>query len=109
MATLDTFLGTCGKVHSSCNVRAIIEALMNRLATFAEDNPAVFQKEDIFPKFQTYCGDIVAKHKKMKLEDRLSLQCALVNFAARCFPDRDEYVAGVIGIVHGLLEKEETV
>merc|ERR1719336_1596263 len=107
MATLDTFLSTCGKLHSSCSVKNIIEALMNRLSNFASESPAVFQKEDVFPKFQQYCGQIVAKpNKKMKLDDRLSLLCALVNFASQCYPDRDEYVAGVVANVYELLSKD---
>merc|ERR1719336_1951583 len=52
LETLDTFLKTCAKLHSSVNVRNIIEALMNRLSNFASESPAVFQKEDVFPKFQ---------------------------------------------------------
>merc|ERR1719193_864536 len=39
LATLDTFLKTCSKLHTSVNVRTIIESLMNRLATYATEHP----------------------------------------------------------------------
>jgi len=104
LATLDTFLKTCAKLHSSVNVRSIIEAMMNRLADYAKENADHFQKEDVFPKFQQCCQTIINKPKsKMKLEDLLSLQCALVNFASQCYPTEDKYVADVVNSVYQLL------
>jgi len=107
LATLDVFLKTCSKLHNSVNVRVIIESLMNRLATFAAENPSVFGQEDVFPKFQECCKAIVAKPKsKMKLQDLLSLQCALVNFAAQCYPGEDKYIAEVIKSVYEILSNK---
>jgi len=107
LATLDTFLKTCSKLHSSVNVRIIIESLMNRLAAFAAENPSVFGQEDVFPKFQDCCKAIIAKPKsKMKLQDLLSLQCALVNFAAQCYPGEDKYIADVIQSVYEILSSK---
>jgi len=107
LATLDVFLKTCSKLHSSVNVRTIIESLMNRLAAFAAENPSVFGKEDVFPKFQECCKAIIAKPKsKMKLQDLLSLQCALVNFAAQCYPGEDKYIAEVIKSVYEILSSK---
>lgn len=104
LATLDTFLKTCAKLHSSVNVRSIIEAMMNRLAEYAKENSDHFRKEDVFPKFQQCCQTIINKPKsKMKLEDLLSLQCSLVNFAAQCYPTEDKYVADVVNSVYQLL------
>jgi len=107
LATLDIFLKTCSKLHSSVNVRTIIESLMNRLATFAAENPGLFAQEDVFPKFQDCCQVIIAKPKsKMKLGDLLSLQCALVNFAAQCYPGEDKYIAEVIKSVYEILSSK---
>jgi len=107
LATLDVFLKTCSKLHSSVNVRVIIESLMNRLAAFAAENPSVFGQEDVFPKFQECCKAIIAKPKsKMKLQDLLSLQCALVNFAAQCYPGEDKYIAEVIKSVFEILSSK---
>jgi len=107
LATLDIFLKTCSKLHSSVNVRIIIESLMNRLATFATEHPSLFGQEDVFPKFQDCCKAIIAKPKsKMKLQDLLSLQCALVNFAAQCYPGEDKYIAEVIKSVYEILSSK---
>lgn len=107
LATLDVFLKTCSKLHSSVNVRIIIESLMNRLAAFATEHPSLFGQEDVFPKFQECCKTIIAKPKsKMKLQDLLSLQCALVNFAAQCYPGEDKYIAEVIQSVYEILSSK---
>jgi len=107
MATLDIFLKTCSSLHSSVKVRIIIESLMNRLANYATEHPSLFKQEDVFPKFQECCKTIIAKPKsKMKLQDLLSLQCALVNFAAQCYPGEDKYIADVISSVYAILSSK---
>ena len=77
LATLDDFLQAVNKLQPSVNVNAIIIKLMERLAKFAEmsiENRMLFEERNVFEIFQQYCKKIIEKHKKMSLDDVLSLQ-----------------------------------
>ena len=93
---------------------------MDRLAQFASDNMIsedekekdnnkndesnedkqsamkIFHKTNVFETFQKYCKNIIENHKGMKLEDMLSLQVALINFAAQCYPEKHNYIASML-------------
>merc|ERR1719361_2741020 len=103
LATLDKFLQTCSQLRSAVNVKTIIVSLMNRLSAYAKDNDGAFADRDVFPIFQKNCADIVEKAKKMKLEDKLSVQTALVNFASSCYPGKDDYVKAAVTVAAGSL------
>lgn len=107
LATLDEFLATCAKLVKDVNVKSIITSLMDRLAKFADDNPALFSEKDVFPIFQSQCATLVTKRKKMSLQDKLELQVSLVNFATKCYPDNQDYVIKVWETSLKLLKKFE--
>ena len=79
LKTLDGFLTVVNKLQSSVNVNSIIIKLMERLSKYASDSDsnAIFAQKDIFAIFQNYCKQIIAKHKKMTLDDILALYVCL--------------------------------
>jgi len=98
LRTLDGFLTVVNKLQSAVNVNSIIIKLMERLSKFANEteNKQLFGERDIFAIFQNYCRDIIDKHKKMTLDDILALYVELVNFAAQCYPGKDEYIGTML-------------
>eukprot|EP01084_Bolivina_argentea_P227891 384972_1 len=107
LKTLDGFLTVVNKLQSSVNVNSIIIKLMERLSKYAEsqENKEIFQEKDIFAIFQNYCKQIITKHKKMTLDDILALYVELVNFAAQCYPGRDEYIGTMMDETLSIIEK----
>eukprot|EP01084_Bolivina_argentea_P140784 247437_1 len=105
--TLDGFLSVVNKLQSSVNVNSIIIKLMERLSKYAEhaENREIFLNKDIFSIFQDYCKQIITKHKKMTLNDILALYVELVNFAAQCYPGRDEYIASMLDETLRVIDK----
>jgi len=108
LSTLEEFLGTCTKLVSQVDVKDIITSLMDRLAKFASENPALFSENDVFPVFQEQCEKLVTKRKKMAVTDKLELQVSLVNFATNCYPDQHDYVIGVWKTCLKLIRKVES-
>lgn len=93
LATLETFLNTCSQLQDNVNVKDIIIRLMDRLATFAREQPdSIPDSLEMFPLFHKYSTQIIESKPDMKLCDILSLQVALVNFAAGCYPERLAYL-----------------
>mmetsp|Transcript_33853 Transcript_33853/g.54199 ORF Transcript_33853/g.54199 Transcript_33853/m.54199 type:complete len:848 (-) Transcript_33853:201-2744(-) len=111
LKTLDGFLSVVNKLQSTVNVNSIIIKLMERLSKYAAEdaNKTVFQEKDIFAIFQNYCKQIIEKHKKMTLDDILALYVELVNFAAECYPGRDEYIGTMLDETLAVIEKHEAV
>lgn len=75
---------------------------MTRLASFARDFPEKMPSDlEMFPLFRKYAEQIIESQKTSKAglnlgDDVLPLQVALVNFAARCYPERLNYVDSVL-------------
>merc|ERR1719229_1079921 len=107
LLTLDGFLTVVNKLQSTVNINSIIIKLMERLSKFAAENEnrEIFQEKDIFAIFQDYCKQIITKHKKMTLDDILALYVELVNFAAQCYPGKDEYIGSMMDETLAIIQK----
>ncbi|ETO08946.1 vacuolar sorting protein [Reticulomyxa filosa] len=99
LATLESFLSAVNKLHSSVAVNQIVIKLMNRLAKYAEqgaDHRQSFQDKNVFETFEQQVKEIIQKHTKLTIDDTLGLYVELVNFAAQCYPGKDDYVVSMI-------------
>merc|ERR1719229_2173710 len=107
LLTLDGFLTVVNKLQSTVNINSIIIKLMERLSKFAAEpeHKQLFGQRDIFAIFQNYCKEIIEKHKKMTLDDILALYVELVNFAAQCYPGKDEYIGTMMDETLRVIEK----
>jgi len=95
--TLENFLGTLAQLQKNVNVKNIIIALMNRLSHFAKESPdAIPSSIEMFPLFLKYSKEAIEANSKISLEDILSLQVALINFASAVYPDRLSYIDHVL-------------
>eukprot|EP00455_Lapot_gusevi_P027321 TRINITY_DN2889_c0_g2_i1.p1 TRINITY_DN2889_c0_g2~~TRINITY_DN2889_c0_g2_i1.p1 ORF type:complete len:816 (-),score=323.42 TRINITY_DN2889_c0_g2_i1:316-2682(-) len=93
LATLESFLTACGQLQPNVNVNQIIISLMNRLSRFAKESPdQIPDNLDMFPLFQRHVTQLIQSRERMSLEDVLSLQVALINFATKVYPDRLEHI-----------------
>jgi vacuolar protein sorting-associated protein 35 len=98
LQTLNDFLQSCSELHKSVNVKNIVIALIDRLATFAQrdDSPGVPQNVKLFDIFSQQISVIIQSRPDMPPEDIVALQVALVNLALKCYPDRVDYVDKVL-------------
>lgn len=106
LATLETFLGTINQLQKTVNAKNIIIALMNRLSHFAKESPhAVPNSLDMFALFHKYSSEVIEGNPSMPLDDILSLQVALVNFATNVYPNNIQYVDQTLGFSVQVLDK----
>lgn len=115
LQTLETFLATLSQLQKTVNVKNIIIALMNRLSSYARDQAeaagagvstnSLLSSIDMFPLFLRYSQEAIEANTKMSLEDVLSLQVALINFASAVYPERLGYIDGVLQASVNALEK----
>lgn len=129
LATLETFLNTCTLLQEQVNVKDIVITLMNRLSNYAKESPAAVQAHaqlqlqkaqevasaagtdidvdavGMFPLFHKYTSKIIETNPKLTLQDTLSLQVALLNFATTVYPERIQYVDQVLGFSVQVLQK----
>eukprot|EP00040_Diaphanoeca_grandis_P038957 m.257797 g.257797 ORF g.257797 m.257797 type:complete len:803 (-) comp35728_c0_seq1:446-2854(-) len=102
LQTLDDFLEPCGKLSSKVNVKNIIIALMDRLATFslsaeASESEALAEKKDkLFEIFASRISQTIEVCPDMPIEDIVALQQSLVNLALKCYDGRVEYLDQVL-------------
>eukprot|EP00485_Elphidium_margaritaceum_P000272 CAMPEP_0202697238 /NCGR_PEP_ID=MMETSP1385-20130828/10561_1 /ASSEMBLY_ACC=CAM_ASM_000861 /TAXON_ID=933848 /ORGANISM="Elphidium margaritaceum" /LENGTH=813 /DNA_ID=CAMNT_0049353637 /DNA_START=21 /DNA_END=2460 /DNA_ORIENTATION=- len=109
LRTLEAFLSVVSKLQSTVNINSIVIKLMERLAKYAaeSENALKFAEKNIFAVFQTYCGQIVEKHKKMTFADRLALNVELVHFAAQCYAGKDEYIGQMLEETLAVVQQQQ--
>ena len=104
LATLEDLLGTTGQLQAGVDIKAILVALMNRLAAFAKNEPGAIPADvDMLGIFQSHVSNLGTSN--LDLSAILDLQVALVNFALGFAPDRLDFVDGTLGSVAQTLVK----
>ncbi|KAK7114883.1 vacuolar protein sorting-associated protein 35-like [Littorina saxatilis] len=98
LQTLSAFLRACAELHPNVNVKNIIIALIDRLASFAQNEegtgiPAEIQLFDIFSQ---QISQVIQNRPDMPPEDIVALQVALINLALKCYPTQVDYVDKVL-------------
>lgn len=98
IATLDLFLAACTQLKEKVNVRAILEGVMDRLATFAEANPAAIPPHlRTFDMFNTCVSKLLVERPGYSVVEVLRLQASLLNYALHSFPGNLEYLNLCLG------------
>jgi len=106
IATLDTFLNTCTQLQAGVNIKNIFVSLMDRLASFASSSPKALEGIKAFNIFTQYISKIIQQEAKLKLQDILSLQVSLLNFALKAYPEKMNYVDHILRFCGQLIEKK---
>eukprot|EP00697_Spironema_sp_BW2_P014544 gnl/Spiro4/4992_TR2492_c0_g1_i1.p1 gnl/Spiro4/4992_TR2492_c0_g1~~gnl/Spiro4/4992_TR2492_c0_g1_i1.p1 ORF type:complete len:448 (+),score=117.23 gnl/Spiro4/4992_TR2492_c0_g1_i1:150-1346(+) len=104
---LEPFLQTCTQLQPGVDVKVILTGLMNRLSTFALQNPGVPLSLQTLPSaliadyealrdrlFDMF-GEHVNRISGLSLCDTLQLQNALLNLALKCYSERLAYVDSI--------------
>jgi vacuolar protein sorting-associated protein 35 len=110
--TLELLLQTVSTLKEKVNVRAILEALMDRLAAHAANNAAagaVGAEINSFKLFNDCISTLIEDRANMSLTETLRLQTVLTNFALKCHPSRIDYVAHCLSTSGLLIEKTDFV
>uniref|UniRef100_A0A7S4UC97 Vacuolar protein sorting-associated protein 35 n=1 Tax=Guillardia theta TaxID=55529 RepID=A0A7S4UC97_GUITH len=104
LRTLEEFLATCPQLQSGVDVKAILVALMNRLAAFAKAEPAQIPSDvDMLAIFHSHVSKMTGSNT-LELAASLDLQVALVNFALGFAPDRLDFVDQTLAVCAQLLQ-----
>lgn len=107
LANLQPFLKSCAELQPGVNIKNIIIALIERLATYSQRNEGIVnlsvamedgkeQEVQLFEVFSDQVAAITQSRNDMPSEDMLSLQVALLKLAQRCHPDKLNYVDRVL-------------
>lgn len=109
LATLEPFLQACATLKDKVNVRAILEAMMDRLANYAANNSGQVPAEvPAFKMFNDCITTLIENRSNLSLTETLRLQTALVNFSLKCYPARLDYVSHCLATSVTLIEKSES-
>ncbi|KAJ0171317.1 hypothetical protein K1T71_012867 [Dendrolimus kikuchii] len=107
LANLQPFLKSCAELQPGVNIKNIIIALIDRLASYSQRNEGNInlsvvledgkeQEVQLFEVFSDQVAAITQSRTDMPPEDMLSLQLALLKLAQRCHPDKLNYVDRVL-------------
>ncbi|XP_068624892.1 vacuolar protein sorting-associated protein 35 [Battus philenor] len=107
LANLQPFLKSCAELQPGVNIKNIIIALIERLASYSQRNEGNVnlsvvledgkeQEVQLFEVFSDQVAAITQSRTDMAPEDMLSLQLALLKLAQRCHPDKLNYVDRVL-------------
>ncbi|XP_012935146.1 vacuolar protein sorting-associated protein 35 [Aplysia californica] len=98
LQSLNSFLRACAELHPNVNVKNIIIALIDRLASFAqsEEGSGIPPEIQLFDIFSQQISQVIQNRPDMPPEDIVSLQVALINLALKCYPDKVDYVDKVL-------------
>ena len=113
LATLNNFLSACGQLHPMVNVKNVIIALIDRLALFAQRNPAdsggggggIPADIRLFDVFSEEIANIIrGREGNMPPEDIVALQVSLINMAHKCYAGKVKYVDTVLEVTKRLFD-----
>jgi vacuolar protein sorting-associated protein 35 len=108
LATLEPFLQACANLKEKVNVRAILEAMMDRLAYYAANNSGQIPAEvPAFKMFNECITTLIETRENLTLTETLRLQTSLTNFALKCYPARLDYLSHCLTTCATLIEKSD--
>jgi len=108
LRTLGPFLDACSRLNLKVNVKNIIIALIERLATFAaKDAAAIPDEMDLFKIFSEKAARVVEARSEMSIEDILQLQIALAKLVLKVYRDKSEYMDQVFEFTANILKAKE--
>eukprot|EP00284_Hemiselmis_tepida_P012106 CAMPEP_0174915116 /NCGR_PEP_ID=MMETSP1355-20121228/211_1 /TAXON_ID=464990 /ORGANISM="Hemiselmis tepida, Strain CCMP443" /LENGTH=784 /DNA_ID=CAMNT_0016159931 /DNA_START=89 /DNA_END=2443 /DNA_ORIENTATION=- len=96
LRTLDEILDACSQLQSGVDVKAVLIALMNRLALFAKNEPGSIPPDvNMLDIFHSHVTRMAAS---VDLAGILDLQVALLNFAMGFAPEKLDYVDQILQV-----------
>jgi len=101
---LKPFLATTAQLHANVNIKMIIMALLDRLATYSKDqqtNIGIQEEEEVesnalFLMFWNEIMELVKSRRELPVQDQTSLFLSLANFSISCYPDRLDYMDQIL-------------
>jgi vacuolar protein sorting-associated protein 35 len=107
LATLEPFLQSFPQLKEKVNVRTILEAMMNRLASYASNNGKIPDEVEAFRMFNSCITSLIEERKSMSVADALKLVTTLTDFSLRCYPSRMEYISHCLAMSTAILDKSD--
>jgi len=98
LTTLAEFLEACAELQAAVNVKNIVIALIDRLASFAtrEDSGGIPENIKLFDIFSDEISSIIKSRPDMPPEDIVSLEVSLINLAHKCYSGKVELIDTVL-------------
>jgi len=92
LQTLDRILETCAQLQRGVDLKAVIVALIDRLAAWAGGEEGRLGAVDVFSFFYKHLAVIIRERPDMPVQDTLELVVALLHLTLQFYPDNLEYV-----------------
>lgn len=99
LTTLTPFLNSCAQLVLTVNVKNIIIALIDRLATSKD----IELPDDLFEIFFKQINNIIKSRQDMPLEDIIMMKGSLINFAIKKIPNEEDRDACIDSVFEALL------
>ncbi|VDK67338.1 unnamed protein product [Litomosoides sigmodontis] len=92
LATLHEFLHACSELDQGVQIKNVFIALIDRLAIYASTEGVEIPSDlPLFEIFSKQTQSVIMSREGMPLEDVVSLQTTLVNFALKCYSEKTDY------------------
>lgn len=100
LKNLQAFLNSCAQLVPSVNVKNIIIALIDRLASSKD----IQLPDDLFDVFSTQISNIIKSRPDMPLEDVICMEGSLINFAIKKIDEKEKREISMNAVLASTLE-----
>lgn len=100
LMNLQPFLNSCAQLVPTVNVKTIIIALIDRLAASKD----IELPDDLFDIFSEQISNILNSRPQLPLEDVISMQGSLINFAIKKIPDDEKREHSINAVLSAALD-----
>lgn len=107
LATLQQFLEVVTSLKEKVNVRAIIEAMSDRLCQHVSEGHAIPAEIPVFRILNDATTSVIEDRANMPLLEALKLQTSLVNFSLKAYTSRSDFISHCMETCAGLIEKTD--
>lgn len=100
LSNLSAFLNSCAQLVPAVNVKNIIIALIDRLASSKD----IVLPDDLFDIFSKQVSNIIKNRPEMALEDIISMQGSLINFSIKKIDENEKREKSMNQVLGSTLE-----
>ncbi|KHJ43079.1 vacuolar protein sorting-associated protein 35 [Trichuris suis] len=104
--SLDVFLKTCADMHQRVNIKNVLTALIDRIASYGmtEEGKEIQENYGLFELLSEQIASIVQSRSEMLSEDIVQLQVSMINFALSCYRAHYQFVDKVFATTYTILQ-----
>jgi len=109
LGTLDTILEALPNLKHGVKLHLVLSGLMDRLAAYAQQKLDTVKEADAFHRLEQTCSTILKSYIDMHAADVIDMYVAMLNFTANVYPDKLDYVNGLLSTCFKALTNRASV